>query len=55
MEKQPTRAELRRRYEESVKQAIAAFPYESIEVAGDQALAGWESIRARARRRADGK
>ena len=45
MEK-PTREELRKRYEEAVKQAIAAFPYERMEVAGDQALATWESVRA---------
>jgi hypothetical protein len=45
MEK-PTREEMRKRHEESVRQAIAAFPYERMEVAGDQALATWESLRA---------
>ena len=46
MEKQPNREELKAQYEEAVRQAIAAFPYERMEVAGDQALATWESLRA---------
>jgi Domain of unknown function (DUF4253) len=46
MEKQPTREELKIRYEESARQALAAFPYERMEVAGDVALATWESLRA---------
>jgi Domain of unknown function (DUF4253) len=46
MEEQPNREDLRKRREEAVSQAIAAFPYERMEVAGDQALATWESLRA---------
>jgi Domain of unknown function (DUF4253) len=46
MENKPTREELKIRYEESVRQALAAFPYERMEVSGDQALATWESVRA---------
>lgn len=44
MDKQPTREETRKRYEEAVEQAIAAFPYERLEVAGDRARATWESL-----------
>jgi hypothetical protein len=47
MEKQPTREELKVRYEEAVKKAIAEFPYERMEVPGEQALAAWESVQAR--------
>jgi hypothetical protein len=46
MESKPTREERKTQYEEPVKQAIAAFPYERMEVAGEQALATWESLRA---------
>jgi hypothetical protein len=46
MEKQPTREELKVRYEEAVSQAIATFPYERMAVAGDHALATWEGLRA---------
>jgi hypothetical protein len=46
MEKQPTREEHKKRYDEAVRQALAAFPYERMEVAGEQALATWESVRA---------
>jgi Domain of unknown function (DUF4253) len=45
MENQPTREELRKRYEEALAQAIAAFPYEKMEVAGEQALAAWEILK----------
>jgi hypothetical protein len=45
MENKPTREELRIRRDKAVKEAIAAFPYERMEVAGDQALATWESVR----------
>jgi hypothetical protein len=45
MEK-PTREELKRKCEESVRQMIAAFPHERMEVAGDEALATWENLRA---------
>jgi hypothetical protein len=46
LQKQPTREERKKRYQEAIEQAIAAFPYERMEVAGDQALATWESLRA---------
>lgn len=46
MDKKPTPAELRKRYEEAVAQSIAAFPYPRIEVAGTEALATWERLRA---------
>ena len=46
MEKRPTREEAKERYEEAVRQALAAFPHEKLEVAGDQALSTWESLRA---------
>jgi Domain of unknown function (DUF4253) len=46
MDKQPSREEMRKRHEEAVEKVIAAFPYERMEVAGDQALATWESLRA---------
>jgi hypothetical protein len=45
VEKKQTPEERRKQYEEAVKQAIAAFPYQRIEVAGEHALATWESIR----------
>jgi hypothetical protein len=46
MENKPTREELRQRYEEAARQAIAAFPYERMDVTGEQALATWENLRA---------
>ena len=45
MENKPTREELKRRYQEAVKQAIATFPFETLEVAGEEALATWENLR----------
>jgi len=45
MEKKQTPEELRKRYEEAVEQSIAAFPYQSIEVEGTEALATWERLR----------
>jgi hypothetical protein len=45
MEK-PTPEEMRKRHEESVRQATASFPNERMEVAGNEALATWENLRA---------
>jgi hypothetical protein len=45
MDKKQTPEELRKRYEEAVEQSIAAFPYQSIEVEGTEALATWERLR----------
>jgi hypothetical protein len=46
MEKRPTPEELRRKHDEAIQQAIAAFPYERIETGGAQALATWEHLKA---------
>lgn len=47
MENKPIREEPKRKYEESVRQMIAAFPYERMEGAGGQALAAWANLRHR--------
>jgi hypothetical protein len=44
MADKPTPDELKRRYEESRKKAVASFPFARIESAGDQALAGWQDL-----------
>jgi hypothetical protein len=44
MTDKPTPDQLKRRYEEHREKAIASFPFERIETAGDQALATWESL-----------
>jgi hypothetical protein len=49
MADKPTPDELKRRYEEYRKNALASFPFARIETIGDQALATWEGLVASGR------